>query len=1092
MKTLLRIVFCSLLIAGMATEASAQFDPLSSDPLAGDPLAGDQPLVQRFQSPVGNISIGQVWVGANAVNHGLGYDGSYFSGGVIMELGEDILDGWWNLDVRGHLSENGNLFGNFGLVRGVYFDAMKSDLRASIWFDYDDDKAEIFGHSFQQLGASGDVLHEYYELHVNGYFPVGTTTFTLGSPTNCFVGRNFLVQHGIDSALQGADGTIGIRPGCLKPWAGLIDVGTYYFESDLVKSFAGVTAGVSVQPAEGVAFNLQVNHDDRFDTTGYLGVVLYFGGSRGRGVTPGAREAQLTKRNDHIVRVHQDPIFATNPGTGALWVVNHVDNTGTSPTGGDGSVDRPFTTLAAAEAASATDQIILVHEGDGTTTGMDAGITLKDRQLFLADGIAHFVPTVERGSFLLCNDLDGLRPSITHSAGGDVVTLANDNTVAGFIMTPDAMGNNFANGIVGTPGATANVIIRANDILEPLRDGINLTGVPNGGTITITDNIIRYTTAGGGGGGPDSDGIEITNANTATVTIDGNTITSDSLALADDGIQISGSLGMMGPSIDNGVYNINNNVITMMGGHGVEIADPLAGSRVTRGTFNLDRNVITMSALDGINVMNVAGSAPGTPGVLTVTNNTLSMNGDDGLEISNNTLSPMGMPTLLATDRLDATISGNTITSNFDDGIVSAVNDNTGANAITLSTTIRGNTSISANGANGIHVSADTGPGPGTGGATHIVSIRDNPLIAGNATRGLGAGIQLSTDGQSSTTLMTASIVNNTVTGVGINGDFIGNSNLQADISRNVVDGTGASASNGIDLFYALSNTTMNRVVLTSNRVRTHADGVHFDVAGSTQLQIGGPLDMGGNVTNAPMNNTVSDNTGDGFELALSNPLGGAANVRLFLNTNSFLRNGSNGIDLSTLGIVNNATPPVTPAFNVLKATVTNNVINNNMAEGVLAVANFESVIGLELLNNVAEFNALQGARFLVTAMPPGAPPPPPSFNSQMYAIVRDNEFNNNNAGGMFDLVAELAEPGASDMPRICIELTNNMSSRGLFLQDNTAGGVGGNGVFQFEDNGGNVLPVSFDRSTIFKSYSSVPTGTCQTIFDSLNSSFPP
>ena len=78
----------------------------------------------------------------------------------------------------------------------------------------------------------------------------------------------------------------------------------------------------------------------------------------------------------------------------------------------------------------------MVREGDGTTTGYSEGFIMKDGQYLLGDGVAHFIPTPS-GPIMVPNDVDGIRPTITNTAG-DIVTLPVSGTfdaiVAGFTM----------------------------------------------------------------------------------------------------------------------------------------------------------------------------------------------------------------------------------------------------------------------------------------------------------------------------------------------------------------------------------------------------------------------------------------------------------------------------------------------------------------------------------------------------------------------------------------------------------------------------------------------------------------------------------
>ena len=150
-----------------------------------------------------------------------------------------------------------------------------------------------------------------------------------------------------------------------------------YKRQDIVDPFAGGRFRAGFQLINGIQLAAEINHDERFDTTGALNLVFNFGGYRhGRGSEYAglARDLEQYARNDHIVRFSQDLIVATNPLTGQAFNVIHANNTQLGI--GDGSVESPFATLAEAEAASSVDDVIFVNVGDGTDTGYQDGICL--------------------------------------------------------------------------------------------------------------------------------------------------------------------------------------------------------------------------------------------------------------------------------------------------------------------------------------------------------------------------------------------------------------------------------------------------------------------------------------------------------------------------------------------------------------------------------------------------------------------------------------------------------------------------------------------------------------------------------------------
>jgi hypothetical protein len=435
----------------------------------------------EFEAPIsiGNWP-GHAWVAFNYADRGFGFDGSYMTAGILTDAFEDNFYGRWFLDFRGHVSERGGFFSNLGIGRRQH--RRDSVHGFTFWWDYDGDELPGFGHTFNQLGVTVEALHQWWSMSMNAYFPVGRDSFVIGRPGDRFVGNNVLIRNGFDVAFRGVDLEVGGAVPGLETWNGWLYGGFYWFESDVIDGFAGGRVRLEVSPWRQVAAHFQVGHDKEFGTTSLLGMTLYLAG--GRHHCASTRYYQPTRRNDHIVRKNQEAVLATNPDTGVLWRVIHVNNT--APAGGDGSFENPFNNLAAAQAASQPDDIIFVHRGDGTTTGLDMGITLQARQKFFGDGIRHTINTVEVGPFDIFIRADGSSPRLTNLLG-PVVVLNNDNEVSNFTLQSPF------DGIVGV--GVNNSDIRNIFASNVANDTIRLTGVTGSHNLS---NIV-VDTAGGHG-----------------------------------------------------------------------------------------------------------------------------------------------------------------------------------------------------------------------------------------------------------------------------------------------------------------------------------------------------------------------------------------------------------------------------------------------------------------------------------------------------------------------------------------------------------------------------------------------------------------
>ena len=180
-------------------------------------------------------------------------------------------------------------------------------------------------------------------------------------------------------------------------------------------------------------------------------------------------------------------ITLTMTGTDVVWYVRNNDPTADAFATNNGTSSDPFNTLVEAQTASGVNHIIYVHVGDGTTTGQNAGIVLKNGQDLIGNGVA----LVVNGSTTLIPA--GTRPSIGHAAG-DGVTATNltGNIIRGLNITGSDDGIS-----MNTSGASAGDIeIADNVIIATTNFGIR--GVAGSSTTTtwsIHDNTVSGTAA---------------------------------------------------------------------------------------------------------------------------------------------------------------------------------------------------------------------------------------------------------------------------------------------------------------------------------------------------------------------------------------------------------------------------------------------------------------------------------------------------------------------------------------------------------------------------------------------------------------------
>ena len=461
---------------------------------------------------------GWLYYGVNGADRGLGYNGSYMTLGGYIPYSEDGLGGLWAADLRGHLSVNGGFFSNVGAVRKQFLGGTL--LGIGVYWDYDGDQNQYqasgllgsewgqFGHSYNQVGVSGEWLTDFGNLRSNGYMPVGTTAYTIGAPGSPFTGNNILCQYGLDTALTGADLEVGAYIPGLTDWAGMISVGGYALGNarynwwsgpqtgqDVVPWFGGVYTRLDMTFLENWDFSLQANNDSYFDWTGFARLTYRMGGSRRRNVPDQMEQPMM--RNEHIVRAHQTPTVAVNPMTGKAWNVIHVDNSAAAL--GNGSADAPYRTLAEAQTAAVNPyDVVFVKTGNSATTpyastwqfqadnqilvGQGSSLALNTANCgymqFFSDGMSNALPTLPSAAYPL---LTSAGNAITLRHGAIVDHLAITGAPVGILADASLAGGANVNDVRITSNAGQTAVSVASVPSGPVNfTNMNITNAGRG------------------------------------------------------------------------------------------------------------------------------------------------------------------------------------------------------------------------------------------------------------------------------------------------------------------------------------------------------------------------------------------------------------------------------------------------------------------------------------------------------------------------------------------------------------------------------------------------------------------------------------
>src|SRR5579862_1667702 len=371
-------------------------------------------------------------------------------GGIGYEEGYTTLEAFlssdpsrWKvtpfLDAKSHAFDNGKWAAN----AGVGLRTLWGNRTYGINTYYDYRNTQRF-HS-NQIGVGLETLGALFDFRINGYLPVGAkTSHPYHADFGAFSGNFMLVSQKYESAMKGADAEFGFHLGKSKSFDFYTAAGPYYFIGEMAPATWGGKARISGTFKDILTLEISDSCDRTFHNKfqGQISLNFSFGPkskvqAQGRTCkvahTLNERMLQPVGRQEIIVigKTRKNTV-AIDPATGRPYFFVFVDNTSHS----NGTYLSPYPTLAQAQANSGPSDIIYVFPGDGTTTGMDSGITLQANQKFWGSGISHSIQTSAGTIFIPAQNNSS--PTITNTninTRGNAITLATNNAISGFIIT---------------------------------------------------------------------------------------------------------------------------------------------------------------------------------------------------------------------------------------------------------------------------------------------------------------------------------------------------------------------------------------------------------------------------------------------------------------------------------------------------------------------------------------------------------------------------------------------------------------------------------------------------------------------------------
>ncbi len=385
--------------------------------------------------------------------------------GVGYKKGYTTLEGFgiWDrcsammpfLDVRGHLFDNGKWAGNVGAGVRSYFRPIDHVVGAYLYYDIRQGRHRL---TAQQLSPGIELLGDWMEYRINGYFPVGNQkTRKYGFEFAEFDGNEIILESKQQRVMTGGDAEVGVHLTQSTKYDIYAGAGPYYFTATHESAWGGKVRLLG-RYKQYVSLEASYSYDHLFKNVvqGTVALNIPFGHKIRRKGKKCTQQTNLAlgraafapyRFEIPVIKKVSRKEKAINPATDQPWTVWFVNNTSSS----SGTFESPFPTLALAESASSENDIIYVFPGDGTTTGMDMGITLQNSQYLWGSGNSHPLQTTQ-GNIKIPSFTNSV-PSITNTAG-DVVDLASGNEVSGFNILVATAGSSGIFGSMVKIGAT--------------------------------------------------------------------------------------------------------------------------------------------------------------------------------------------------------------------------------------------------------------------------------------------------------------------------------------------------------------------------------------------------------------------------------------------------------------------------------------------------------------------------------------------------------------------------------------------------------------------------------------------------------------
>ena len=1060
------ILFSVLCASGGSLRADDEEDDEEAPPVrhvAAKNETEESPLANAATKPSSgqtNDGPGVDFTGTASFGQGISQDRSLFP---IEAFPFFMMDNsLYFSDLRFYPTIEGTFGGSAGVGYRYYAPRIDRVFGASFWYDGDGTRDQYF----QQVGLSLETYGKWLDFRTNFYLPVGETTqqsaTSLVAGTAQYVGENlsYAQMNSYLAAMKGLDMELGVQlPGHFAEEHGIhLYGGWYYYDDDQGDHILGASARVQANIASGLDASVQITNDNYFDTRAFVGVSWTFGPLHRSNLSQDNAKGRIGERvvrNYTVLVTPQNEVtpavLAVDPATGKPYVIAHVDSAAAA--GGNGSVNSPFQTIAAAQAAGVGADIVFVHAGS-VFHGTASSVVMNNGEMLFGDGAGeqHFISVPGLGSILMPHGPTSGNLPVLDSASGAAVTLANNSVLSGFSIT-----NSTGAGIVGN--GVGNVLIKDVTVDHSGSDGVqivNATGNTYFNNVSITNSAGNGLLVNGGDSYLQYIG-QIAGSQGHDLMIE-NVGIGGLMDMTQATFPGSGSQGVLMQNVS-GQVNFNNLLVGNTAGSGVEINGG-AGNFQFGGTTIISGAGAPSLVIQGIAplaaVQNANGNVEQVQNTQVVFNNLSIANRHDAGLVINNVTAPV-------------TVNGTTTVTNEGGTSPSAINIENSSGNMTFKGTVNvTNTTIDP----GVVFSNNTGTttfntiNVNSQNGTALYANSGGTLVINSAQKVGAGGTITAVDGtavdiENTTMNVNLFTVNSSGATVGLKlvsspGSFavFGNNNETAG-SGGVIEGAGTGIllqntgnvglvsmilnGNGV----GISTTNTNYLAVTNFQVENSSTyGIDsldtktlmvtnssFSSNGATNIRA--QVDTVNSYAYSIVGSTLTSASGDNV---LVQTLGGGtgATVNVIAQGNSIQNtlSGSTGININWAG---NLSATISQnAFLVNGGTNTGVLVNNNSTTGLTSVAYTNNVftseggtdtalhvisVGAAQLNvasNEIQFGATNGTGFRFSVGP--------SSNVN----VTGNSIIDTTDGATGILFDSIAAPSTATISGNTIQLSNN------------------------------------------------------------------